>query len=535
VRKDVEDAGALSGETSEVAMGIAIDREDFEEDDYVRFGARLEQCLEALGVLLERPGFGVGPPTVGAELELFLIDQQGWPLPENQSVLDAAGDGRVTLEIGKFNLELNPDPTTLAGRPFSVLRGEMEEVLGVVARAAKPIDGRLAMIGILPTLREPDLRRNAITDSPRYRAISKGLMRLRQEPFRIRIEGRDPKPLELVRDHTAVEGACTSFQVHLRADPERFVDAYNAAQLVTAPALACAVNSPFLLGRNLWDETRVALFEQSTDDRGAEAKQRLVPRVAVGTGWASGSPLTIFEESVRLHDPVLPLLGDDDDPVGAARGGGGLPALDELRLHNGTVWRWNRAIYDTGDGGHLRVELRALPAGPTIVDMLANAAFLLGCTLALAPGMAAWTKAMPFSQAHGNFFRAARKGLDAELQWLVGEERTPATVSAADLCRRLLPEAADALRKAGVDRGEVARLLGVIEARITTGQTGTTWQRREVAALEPSIGREAALTRMLERYLELASTGEPVHAWPSEDPAAGGGSAAERSAAAGRR
>jgi len=503
-------------------MGIAIDREDFQEDDYVRFGERLEQCLEGLAVLLERPGFGVGPRTVGAELELFLVDDQSRPLPENQSVLDGAGDGRVTLEVGKFNLELNPDPTTLAGRPFSVLEGEMEEVMAIVAKAARARGGRVAMVGILPTLREPDLRRNAITDSPRYRAISNGLLRLRQEPFRVRIQGRAAKPLELVRDHTAVEGACTSFQVHLRIDPERFTDAYNAAQLATAPALACAVNSPFLLGQDLWDETRVALFEQSTDDRGQEAKDRLVPRVAVGTGWASGSPLGLFEEVVKLHGPVLPLLGDDADPAGVARAGG-LPALDELRLHNGTVWRWNRAIYDDGYGGHLRVELRALPAGPTVVDMLANAAFLLGCTLALAPGMAAWARAMPFARAHENFFRAAREGLGAELNWLHGPEREAVTLGAGELCLRLLPDAAGALERAGVDRDEVARLLGVIEARVSTGQTGAAWQRRTVAELEPTIGTEQALGRMLERYLELSSTGEPVHTWPTGKQAAAGG------------
>jgi Glutamate-cysteine ligase family 2(GCS2) len=492
-------------------MGAAIDRDDFDEDDYARFGERLEQCLEALGVLLERPGFGEGPATIGAELELFLVDGQGRPLPENKAVLDATADDRVTVEIGKFNLELNPDPTTLAGQPFGTLEKQMGEVLGTVARAAETCGGRVAMIGILPTLREQDLRRDAITDSPRYRAITKGLMRLRQEPFRIQIQG-DAEPLEMVRSHPAMEGACTSFQVHLRVEPARFNDVYNAAQLVTAPVLACAVNSPFLLGHELWDETRVALFEQSADDRGEEAKERLVPRVAVGTGWLSGGPLQLFEEGVRLHGPVLPVLGDESDPVGVARAGG-LPDLTELRLHQSTVWRWNRSVYDAGHGGHVRVEMRALPAGPTVVDMLANAAFLLGCTLALGPKMEAWTRAMPFARTHRNFFRAARHGLDAELDWLVGPDREAATIPAGTLCRRLLPEAAAALDRAGVDRGEIDRLLGVIEARLATRQTGAAWQRGMVAALEPDLGRDLALARMLAHYQELVSSGEPVHTW----------------------
>ena len=211
-------------------------------------------------------------------------------------------------------------------------------------------------------------------------------------------------------------------------------------------------------------------------------------RVAFGTDWLRTSILDLFEESVRHHEPLLPICGDQDPLL--ALGDGGVPRLDELRLHQGTVWRWNRAIYDSGFGGHLRIEMRPLPAGPTVVDMLANAAFLLGLTLALAPDAEGWTRPLLFARAHANFYDAARLGLEAELEWPTdgGSER----VGAAELVTRLLPEARRGLVEAEVDPDEADRLLGVLGDRVASGQTGAVWQRRTLAALEGKASREEA-------------------------------------------
>jgi hypothetical protein len=262
----------------------------------------------------------------------------------------------------------------------------------------------------------------------------------------------------------------------------------------------------------LWEETRIALFEQAADDRDTPGRERLVSRVAFGTDWLRAGAFELFEESVRHHEPLLPLAGDED-PLAVVREGG-VPGLEELRLHQGTVWRWNRAVYDAGYGGHLRIEMRPLPAGPTMVDMLANAAFLLGLTLALAPHAEDFTGNLLFARAHANFYQAARHGLEAELEWPQGRRGRPERVGAAELVRRLLPEAARGLEQAGVDRGEVERLLQVIERRVAAGQTGAVWQRRTLAALEATAGRDRALARLLERYLELQAGGDPVHTWP---------------------
>jgi hypothetical protein len=493
-------------------MGIEIDRERFDKADYTRFTERLDHCLEALGQLLERPGFGEGPRTIGAELELFLIDDQGHPLSKNQAILQDAGDPRLTLELDRFNLEVNPSPSPLAGQPLTSLGRDLEGALESVRATARSHGGRVAMVGILPTLRDEDLHRGAITDAPRYRALDWSLSRVKAEPFEIEIEGRDGETLRVVRDNIVMEGANTSFQVHLRVDPGDYVDHFNAAQLATAPVLAAAGNSPLFLGRVLWEETRIALFEQAADDRDTPGRERMVSRVAFGTDWLRTSILDLFEESVRHHEPLLPICGDQDPLL--ALGDGGVPRLEELRLHQGTVWRWNRAIYDSGFGGHLRIEMRPLPAGPSVVDMLANAAFLLGLTLALAPDAGDWTRRLMFTRVHANFYDAARLGLEAELEWPTadGSER----VGAAELVPRLLPEARRGLVDAGVDPGEADRLLGVLGDRVTAGQTGAVWQRRTLAALEGKTGREQALARLLERYLELQGTGDPVHTWPVE-------------------
>ena len=485
-------------------MGTEIAREKFSERDYVRFAERLERCLSDLGQLLGRPGFGVGPVTIGAELELFLVDGAARPLPLNQAVRALAADPRVALELSRFNLELNSSPALLAGHPFTALADELGVLLDRVGAAAGAHHGRIALIGVLPTLSQAHLGADAVTSTARYRALDRGLRRLRQGPLQIKISGAEP--LELTRENIAFEGANCSFQVHLRVAPGDFTRVYNAVQLATAPALAVAGNSPTFLGHRLWEETRVALFKQSVEDRDSRELKHRPPRTALGTGWLRDGALALFTESVRLHEPLLPFV--------SAPEAGDPPRLDELRLHQGTVWRWNRAIYDPAAGGHLRIEMRALPAGPTVTDMLANAAFLIGLTLWLAGQDQRWTYALPFERADHGFYRAAQYGLAAELTWPSGPHQVR-TVRAAALVPELLPAARHGLVRAGVAEAEADRLLGVIAARVATGQTGAAWQRAALAAAEHGRSREQALTVMLDRYLAYAATGQPVHTWPA--------------------
>ncbi len=491
-------------------MGLQVTRDHFDAAEYERFSARLEESLGTLRSLLGEPGFGQQPPSLGAELELSIIDAAGHALPLNRDVLAESLDPQLQLELDRFNLEYNLNPVDAAGRPFAAMEAEMVEALAALNRICAGFDARVAAIGILPTLEPGHLEPGAMTDLPRYRALSAGIRRLRRDPFRIQIRGTDT--LDLAADDVTLEGATTSFQVHLRVRPQEFAAHYNAAQLTTPLALAVGANSPTLLGHRLWDETRVALFKQSIDTRPqADVAWRPPSRVSFGHGWLRRGAYELFAEAVALFPPLLPVLGDEDPA--RARSDGGVPRLEELRLHQGTVWRWNRAIFDPAGGGHLRIELRVLPSGPTPVDMMASAAFHLGMVAGLADEMEALLPSFPFEYAHWNFYRAAQRGLDARLLWPTARGVSPTERSAAELVRELLPRAAEGLERLGVDAAETDRLLSIVAARVETGVNPAGWQRRRLEELEPRLGRAGALREMLERYLVLAETNRPVHEW----------------------
>jgi hypothetical protein len=492
-------------------LGTEIQQDRFTDNDFTAFRERLQQDLKALDIVLARPAFGQGTRSIGAELELFLIDERGRPLPISRAVVDAAATPFVGPEMGEFDIELSTPPVRLAGAPFSALRSSMHEAIGVIRARARSRGARIVAVSILPTFRRKDFHPGTITDLSRYRALAAGLCRLRRAPFRISIDGDEP--LELVCHDVAMEAANTAFQVHVRAAPAEFARVFNAAMMMTAPVLAASGNSPTFLGHRLWEETRVMLFRQAGDDRPPDknAKLPLPARIDFGSGWVRDGAAELFKESVALHEPILPVCSDED-ALSCARSGG-VPSLSELRLHHGTVWKWNRPVYDPEDGGHLRVELRALPAGPSLDDMLANAAFLVGGILALAPDVDEMLPAFPFALAERNFYRAARFGLEAELAW-PAKSGAPELLTARALCSRLASRVDEALDRAGVDADEIARYVGLFEARVHRGVTGAVWQRRTLQGLlARGVERDEALRLMLERYVTNFESGKPVHTW----------------------
>lgn len=491
-------------------MGLPITEEHFSKRDYERFGERLQQSLTALSRLLASPGFGEHAPSLGAELEVSIVDPAGVALPINRAVLAQCLDSQLQLELDRFNLEYNLSPVPCAGRPFRALEVEMENALATLNRNCAVHKGRVAAIGILPTLQAGHLKSSAMTDLPRYRALSAGLRRLRRDPFRIVINGRDR--LEIAADDVTLEGATTSLQIHLRVAPRDFAATYNAAQLATPLALAVCANSPTLLGHRLWDETRVALFKQSVDSRPQDERRwRPAARVSFGHGWVRESAYELFAEAVALFPPLLPVLGPQD-PL-ECLDSGGIPGLEELRLHQGTVWRWNRAIFDPAEEGHLRIELRSLPSGPTPIDMMAGAAFHVGLARGLRDRIAELLPGFPFEYAHWNFYRAAQEGLDARILWPGTEAPSPLERPVRDLIPELLPVAEEGLHLLGVEDGESKRLLAIIDARVKCSITPAKWQRDCLDRLERSMGRQDALAAMLAAYLGEADSKLPVHEW----------------------
>ena len=481
-------------------MTSEVPREHFTEADLADFRRRLHESLAVLEEVLRRPGFGVGEMTMGAELEVSIVDSEGRALGCNDEVISTIGDPRVTVELERFNLEWNLPWWPLAGRSFGRLQRELEMALLALREGARAHGGRIVPVGILPTLTAADLNVSSMTAAARYRALDAALAAHRSGPVRISIHGEDDFLWET--EHVSCEGASTSFQLHLRIAPDRFADVYNAAQLAAAPVIAAAGNAPTFLGHRLWEETRIALFKQSVDVRDPGARERHDdPRASFGRRWLRENALEHFAECVALHEPLLPLPFEEVSPSG-------LPQLPELRLHQGTVWRWNRGVYDPTDDGHLRLELRMLPSGPTPVDMAANAALAIGLALGLA--REPWLVAdHPFELAERSFYAAAREGLAATVDWPGGAR------PARELVLELLICARDGLvDEAGVVADEADHLLTLIEARVARGQTGARWQRAALAALETHLGREEALRAMLERYLAHVESGEPVHTWP---------------------
>lgn len=491
-------------------MGIEIRSTQFAPDDYRRFGERLEAQLAQLGDCLSRPGFGVGERSIGSELELYIIDGDGRALHANEALLEAAADPQLTLELNRYNLEYNLSPQLLAQGGLAATESEMRRKLHDLASVAEQYAGHIVPIGILPTLGSEDFGAACVTDRPRYHALVEQLLAWRGSEFRIDINGAEP--LQMAMQDVTLEGANTSFQLHLRVDPADFVDTFNAVQLVTPLVLALSANSPGLFGHQLWEETRIPLFKQAIDTRQPHRYQWSQPaRVSFGFGWLRRSALEPFAESVRLYPPLLPALADPQpDPLPGAA-----PPLPELRLHHGTVWSWNRAVYDDAEGGHLRIEARALPAGPTPVDMVAGAALLLGLAEAVRESLAELLPALPFALADYNFYRAAQYGLDARLVWPGLARRGLHERPLADVLRELLPGAESALARLGVSAGERQRYLGVIEARLGAGCNGARWQRATLQSLmRRRVDKQRALAGMLERYRELSAENLPVSQWP---------------------
>jgi gamma-glutamyl:cysteine ligase YbdK (ATP-grasp superfamily) len=497
-------------------MGANISRDRFGEAERELFRARLRAGLDALAAVLRRPGFGpAGERSIGVELELFLIDEHGRAKSIGQDVARMANSENITPEIGRFDIEFCTAPVALSGRPFSLLRDQMRTASAQIAEQAAKVAARAVPISILPTLRREDFGPQTITDLPRYRALAHGMQAARRAPFEICINGDDP--LRMTTDDVAMESANTGFQIHLKVAPGEFARFFNAAQMMTGAVMAAAGNSPTFLGHRLWHETRTALFKQAGDDRPSDAGKgfRLPARIGFGSGWVREGAFELFAESVALHEPLLAECGDED-PALAIREGR-VPKLWELRLHHGTVWKWNRPVYDPVAGGHLRIEMRALPSGPSTEDMLANAAFLIGGVLALAPNVSDLLPGFPFALAERNFYRAAQYGLNAEMAWPTSKNCAPRALPARELLQSLIPLAAKGLREAGVQSDEVDLLLGIFQQRVHSGTTGAVWQRSIYEALiARGVPRAEALAGLLERYLKNVESGQPVGAWSRE-------------------
>jgi hypothetical protein len=491
-------------------VGQEVAARTFNREDRQRYRLKVRASLDVFARMLAEARFNPERRSFGLEIELNLTDDAGDPALINAAALDAIADPAFQTELGQFNIEINVPPRLLEGAVFSELEGDARASLNAAEERSRTVGAHMMIIGILPTVGPDHLRAEVFSANPRYALLNEQIFAARGEDLEISIAGVER--LSTHADTIAPEAACTSVQLHQQVEPEVFAAYWNAAQAIAGVQVAVAANSPFFCGKELWRETRIAVFEQATDTRPEELKvQGVRPRVWFGERWIT-SIFDLFEENVRYFPSLLPVC-EEEDPLETLERGD-VPQLGELRLHNGTIYRWNRPIYDVvRDQPHLRVENRVLPAGPTVVDILANAAFYYGLLQMLTQEDRPLWSQMSFSAAEENFHAGAREGIDARLYWPgLGE------VPAAELVvRRLLPLAHQGLDQLGVDSADADRLLGIIERRCVTLRNGAAWQSQVFHRLynDKAMDRGDALREMTRRYREHMHSNEPVHDWPT--------------------
>ncbi len=473
-----------------------------------RFMRHLISDIYALDILLANNLFEKGAQRIGAEQELSLVDPIARPSCKGPEILETIEDQRVTNEIGKFNLEINLDPTDLDTGCLNRMEWQLREMLALVNEKANAFNSQIILTGILPSLQLKHLTFDNITPEQRYIALSQRLHELRGNDFEIYIQGTDELQTKL--DSVLFEACNTSLQLHLQVDPQDFVDQYNWAQWTAAPILAISANSPLLLEKELWMETRIALFQQSIDTRTAHNTTRYrQPRVSLGKDWIYRSPSEIFKEQVARF-PILIIKEIEEDAIQKIENGG-IPKLKALRTHNGTVYSWNRACYGISDNGqpHLRIETRYIPSGPTVIDEMANFAFWLGIQKMGYEHAKDLNKKISFKVAKENFLKAAKSGIHTEINWNGKYRRVCSLIQ-----EELLPLAKEGLEAINLSSEEIDRYLNIIEQRTIQCTNGAIWQIHNYRKLLERWSAPIAIQELTKAMIERQDEDIPVHEWP---------------------
>jgi CBS domain-containing protein len=478
-----------------------------DESTHQAFMKSLLGEVHALEAMLNSGLIESGVHRIGAEQEMFLIDRAHKPATRALEILEVIDDPRFTHELGLFNLEANLAPLDLGGDCLSRLEAEAQEIYRHARETAARFDCDIALVGILPTLTKANLGLESMVPTPRYHALNDAICALRGKDFEFTINGIDQ--LSMKHNNVMLEACNTSFQVHFQVSPEKFAKNYNIAQTITAPLLAAAVNSPVLLGKRLWHETRIAVFEHSIDTRSKAFQERgLKPRVHFGDRWLEESVTEIFKEDIARFRIVL-TTDTEEDPLGMIEEGV-MPSLNALRLHNGTVYRWNRPCYGVHDNvAHLRIENRVIPSGPTVLDEIANAAFFYGMMAGMTEQVEDIRKLLSFGEVKSNFLAAAREGIRAQMNWF-NDTHLPAQTL---ILEQLLPLAREGLQQEGIDADDIDRYLGVLQERVATRRTGARWALESLETMNDAGTADQRLRCLVSSMVEQQSSGKPMSEW----------------------
>ncbi|MGB1038725.1 MAG: CBS domain-containing protein [Bacteroidia bacterium] len=475
-----------------------------------RFTRMLINDINALEQMLENGQIESGITRIGAEQELCLVDNEFLPKSNNLEILDAIDDPHFVPEIATFNIEANLDPQDFESDCFKRMEKQLRELMAKAHKVTQDKDTKIVMTGILPTLRKEHLQFDHITPNPRYRALDDVIKGQRGSDFELNILGVD----ELITNHNNIlfEACNTSFQIHMQISPEEFTAKYNWSQMIAGPVMAIAANSPLLLGKRLWKETRIALFQQSVDTRtSTNIKREQEPRVTFGRQWLEGTVVDLYKDNISRFNIFF--AGDEDEDSLETLNQGKIPELEALKMHNSTVYKWNRPCFGVGGGKpHLRIENRYIPSGPTVKDEIANAAFWLGVMHGMPQEYENLPQMVHFEDCRYNFYNACRNGLDTKFKWF-GK-----TVSADKLIRNiLLPIAEDGLNKAGIDKDSIDELLGVVRSRLKRNTSGASWILDNFNTLRKDSTANEASKNITAAIYHNQMTSKPVHLWKNVD------------------
>ncbi|MEY3320784.1 MAG: hypothetical protein RLZZ417_367 [Bacteroidota bacterium] len=476
-----------------------------------QFVFNLLQDMQALEYMLHNQFFETGVTRIGAEQEMCLIQKKSFKAaPIALEIIEILKDNPwLDTELAKFNLEINLDPRIFTGSALKDMETETSNKLNIIKNELAHFQSDILLTGILPTLHKNDLESHNLTPRERYKLLVESLSaQLLGQAFELRIQGIDEL---LLRSHTPLlEAANTSFQVHLQVDPDNFVPYYNIAQALTAPVLGISANSPIVFGRRLWHESRIALFQQALDVRTTNEHMReRSPRVNFGSDWVHHSILDIYREDIaRFRSLIYPETNENSMEAVLA---GKIPKLSALQVHNSTVYRWNRPCYGISDTGkpHLRIENRVLPAGPTVVDEIANAALWLGAVVGCAKEWGDIRKKMSWEDVRDNFEKAARFGIDSKFTWFKDKK-----ITVTDLVQHeLIPLAKEGLSSQGIHSGDIDFYMDIISQRAKLNLNGARWQLRAFTKLKKETSMDEAITVMTSSIYENQKLGKPVHTW----------------------
>ena len=483
---------------------ISPDHSDAARQAFMR--SLLEE-VRALELMIDRGMIESGIRRMGAEQEMFIVDAAFGPALVATELLQQLSDPRFTNELGRFNLEANLSPRQISGDCLRLMEQEAQELYAMARSKAAGLDCDIALVGILPTLSPEHLGLESMMPEPRYLALNDALRSLRGEEFRFSINGIDQ--LAISHDNVMLEAVNTSFQVHFQVAAEEFARLYNIAQVITAPLLAASVNSPMLLGRRLWHETRIAVLEHSVDSRSTTHQARgQHARTHFGDCWIDESVTEIFKDDIA-RNRILLTTATEEDPMAMVQRGEA-PKLNALRLHNGTVYRWNRPCYGVSNGvAHLRIENRVMPAGPTIVDEIANAAFFIGMMAGMAEQHPQVRAQIRFEDVKTNFLAAAREGIRAQMNWF-GDSYIPAKEL---ITQQLIPLAREGLEQMAIDRGDIERYLGILEDRVNKRRTGARWMLESLESMGEQGTQNQRMRCLVSSLVHQQSSARPIAQW----------------------